>query len=453
MLIEYQSWFGIAMLVSVSICNFFCGIAIWEGLIAVSTLFAVLGIFLNIFDLNLLGLLSNRLVGLFESDLFQAIPLYVFVASMLKKSKIADDIFHALRILCEGLRVPQENAYLLFSLIVAPMNGSVASTAHLLNFKNDPSISKQSLPFRFGLICSASTIGLIIPPSLVLLMMGDAMMRAHTEAMNMGLANADGTTIVNTKDIFVASLLPGFLVFSAWVVLNFFLFKNKQHTTDEPDSDSSQQRGLMAMAAIGCLFFGVFQGLILAVEAAAIGSALLCFYFMFLNSTDSKMAALGEVVKESFSLAGSLLTILFAATAFSLVFRLFETDKWINHWILNSSHDLFHLLMIFISVGLCALMMDAFELILVIIPIVSPGLIMLMGDAKLVATLLLLTIQISFLLTPFGYAVLIARNFSPATTMKHQMLSVLPYVTVILVVFICFLLIPSITHEMSLDHA
>ena len=98
-------------------------------------------------------------------------------------------------------------------------------------------------------------------------------------------------------------------------------------------------------------------------------------------------------------------------------------------------------------------MMDAFELILVIIPIVSPGLIMLMGDAKLVATLLLLTIQISFLLPPFGYAVLIARNFSPATTMKHQMLSVLPYVTVILVVFICFLLIPSITHEMSLDHA
>ena len=98
-------------------------------------------------------------------------------------------------------------------------------------------------------------------------------------------------------------------------------------------------------------------------------------------------------------------------------------------------------------------MMDAFELILVIIPIVSPGLIMLMGDAKLVATLLFLTIQISFLLPPFGYAVLIARTFSHAKTMKHQMLSVLPYVTVILVAFICFLLIPSITHEMSLDHA
>ena len=178
-----------------------------------------------------------------------------------------------------------------------------------------------------------------------------------------------------------------------------------------------------------------------------------CALPIFSNSVQSKSSVWHEVVKEAFALSGSLLTILFAATAFSMVFRLFETDRLIHQWILSSTQSLLHLPLIFFCVGLCALMMDAFELILVIIPIVSPGLIMLMGDAKLVATLLLLTIQISFLLPPFGYAVLIARNFSPATTMKHQMLSVLPYVTVILVVFICFLLIPSITHEMSLDHA
>ena len=87
-------------------------------------------------------------------------------------------------------------------------------------------------------------------------------------------------------------------------------------------------------------------------------------------------------------------------------------------------------------------MMDAFELILVIIPIVSPGLILLMGDAKQVAILLLLTLQISFLLPPFGYAILMARNFSPSLTVKQQIKLVLPYIVAILSIFILFLLLP-----------
>ena len=202
MLNEYLPWFGIAMLVCVSIVNLMSGLAIWEALIAVSTVFAGLGVGFDLFGVNLLALLSHRLLGLLESDLFQAIPLYVFMGTILKKTDIAKDMLYVIQTLCEKLRMPKENALLFFSLLVAPMNGSVASTAHLLNFKNDHPTHEDGIKSRFGLIASASTIGMIIPPSLVLLMMGDAMMRAHTEAMNLGLSNPAGTTILNTKVFF-----------------------------------------------------------------------------------------------------------------------------------------------------------------------------------------------------------------------------------------------------------
>ena len=445
MLNEYLPWFGIAMLVCVSIVNLKSGLAIWEALIAGSTVFAGLGVGFDLFGVNLLALLSHRLLGLLESDLFQAIPLYVFMGTILKKTDIAKDMLYVMQTLCEKLRMPKENALLFFSLLVAPMNGSVASTAHLLNFRNDHPTLEDGVKSRFGLIASASTIGMIIPPSLVLLMMGDAMMRAHTEAMNLGLSNPAGTTILNTKDIFLASLFPGFLVFFAWVLINGVLYRRNRHShrnANATDPPHSWHRGAIAIAVIVSLFIGVFQGFILAVEAAATGCLLLCLYFFFSNSVQSKSSVWHEVVKEAFALSGSLLTILFAATAFSMVFRLFETDRLIHQWILSSTQSLLHLPLIFFSVGLCALMMDAFELILVIIPIVSPGLILLMGDAKQVAILLLLTLQISFLLPPFGYAILMARNFSPSLTVKQQIKLVLPYIVAILAIFILFLWLP-----------
>ena len=186
------------------------------------------------------------------------------------------------------------------------------------------------------------------------------------------------------------------------------------------------------------------MGLFYPVEAAATGCLVLCVYTAWLLR--HKLSDWLEIWRDTFAFSGSLLSLLMAATTFSLVFRLYETDLWISRWIVNAPADAGHIALIFAGVALCAWMMDAFELIFVIIPIVSPGLILLMGDARQVAVLLLLVIQLSFLCPPFGYAVLIAHQADKTITYLRLLKALWPYMFVIGAVCAVLFLYPQWVH-------
>ena len=141
------------------------------------------------------------------------------------------------------------------------------------------------------------------------------------------------------------------------------------------------------------------------------------------------------MLKDTFAFSGSLLTLLVAATTFSLVIRLFETDQWISRWIVGAPTDTFHTFMVLLGVGACAWLMDAFELIFVVIPVVSPGLMVHLGSAEKAAELLLLVIQLSYLVPPFGYAVVIASQSASSVNKRQLLISLLPYWLVLLLVF------------------
>jgi len=117
------------------------------------------------------------------------------------------------------------------------------------------------------------------------------------------------------------------------------------------------------------------------------------------------------VLADSLSLSGALLALLVGATTFSLVFRLWGTDRWLTSLVLDSSlAPLAAGALTLAAVALCAWLLDAFEMIFVIIPIAAPALILSLGDAQQTAVLLLLVLQLSFVVPPMGYAVLMARN-------------------------------------------
>ena len=437
--------FGIAMLVSVSALTLLSGLAVWEVMIAVSTVFAVIGLWLGVFNLPILGLLASRLSGLLENDLLQAIPLYVFFGVLLQHSGLASSMLVLLKRICWRLHLPQPLAVLLFAGLISPMNGSVASTAGLLQRTVDGKRANVDSAATVSLSSCAATVGLVIPPSLVLILMGDAMMRAHTEAFNSGLVQAQGLHVMNTQDMFHAALLPGLLVFVLWSLVAAWTFRHADTESDVPALDTkSLLKAWVAVALIVLLLTGVFNGLLYAVEAAATGCLFLCVYMAWLLR--HKLSDWLEIWRDTFAFSGSLLSLLMAATTFSLVFRLYETDLWISRWIVNAPADAGHIAVIFAGVALCAWMMDAFELIFVIIPIVSPGLILLMGDARQVAVLLLLVIQLSFLCPPFGYAVLIAHQADKTITYLRLLKALWPYMFVIGAVCAVLFLYPQWVH-------
>jgi TRAP-type mannitol/chloroaromatic compound transport system permease large subunit len=394
-------------------------------------------VFLGNFNTALLGLLSSRLLGLLENDLLQAIPLYVLFGILLQTSGLSQDVLDLFKRLCLKLHLPQQMSVLLFSALAAPMNGSVAANANMLKrLLTDKAVNPQN-DSSLGLVCAASTVGLVIPPSLVLILMGDVMMRAHTQAFNSGLLMSTDQHVMNTADMFNAALAPAVLVFVLWLLVTVGLFRNQNNKTIDSllnnISIASRLRAWLTVIFI-CLMLGsVFHGTMYAVEAAASGCLVLFLYV--LCRFPAERLQWTAMLDDVFSFSGSLLTLLIAATTFSLVFRLFETDQWISQWIVESPADHFHVALILVGVAACAWLMDAFELIFVVIPVVSPGLIILLGSAEQTAVLLLLVIQLSYLVPPFGYAVVIARQSLSSNSQRRLIKHLLPYWLVLLLVF------------------
>jgi TRAP-type mannitol/chloroaromatic compound transport system permease large subunit len=158
------------------------------------------------------------------------------------------------------------------------------------------------------------------------------------------------------------------------------------------------------------------------------------------------------LLADTLNLSGALLALLVGASTFSLIFRLWGTDAWITQAMLASPlSPLVTAALVLLLVALCAWVLDAFEMIFVIIPIVAPPLIARLGDAQQTAVLLLLVLQLSFLIPPMGYAVMMARSRSGLvnTSIWHTLRALLPFIAVQCVVTVMVFMAPWTVHQLD----
>ncbi len=385
------------------------GLPVWALLIGVASAFSVAGLVTGAMDIHVLQALPARTVGLLENDLLQALPLYVFIGLLLQRLTVADALYTTLLRLFRPLGGAHALAALGVGALIAPTNGSVASSSALLSRLVAPRIAHLGAAQAVSIVSVAATIGVVVPPSLVLLLLGDAMLMAHLEASNLpGYLNA-GQRMVNTQDVMHAALLPALCVLLLWAGVAWWNTRGlKENTPLAPLKPAQAAIALIAGSTIVLLLAGVFTGKLFAVEAAATGGVLLIA--CTLASRSLRFSDWKLVCADSLALSGALFALLVGATTFSLVFRLFGTDRWLNSLLLGSTlPPLATAGLILLAVGLCAWVLDAFEMIFVVVPLVAPVLIARLGDAQQAAVLLLLILQLSFLIPPMGYAVLMAR--------------------------------------------
>ncbi len=406
-----MSALGLVMFAVAMILIIATGLPVYAVLLAVAALFGALGIALGAFDAALLQALPLRIVGLLEHDLLQALPLYAFIGALLNRLPLAALLQRAGQRLFARSAASGELAALSVGALLAPMNGSVGASLHTLARSIVPALAAGGTPSArsAATVCVASTLGIVIPPSLVLLLLGDAMMRAHTEAVNLSHA---AVRIVNTQDVMRAALLPGLAVLLiAWALAAW----GARSTAPAPRvalSGGELWAAVGVTAIIAGLLGGVALGRLYAVEAAASGALLLAAGACIGGGLGRSRWRL--VLHDTMALTGALFALLIAATSFSLIVRAFGADRLIAEG-LHALAGRPALLLPSVLGGLiaCSFVLDAFEMIFLVIPLVMPPLLVAVDDAAWVAALTLLVLQLGFLLPPFGYALVMSRSLLP----------------------------------------
>ena len=267
-----MQWTGLALLVLVGVGIISTGLPAAVVLIAVATFGAILGVVSGAIDVSILGALPSRLINLFENDLLQALPLYVTMGLLLDRLPVADALYRAGNaVLPRSPSAPLVSGMMLGALL-GPMNGSVGASVLGLSRVVSPRLAAEGLPApnRHAIIAVASTLGVLVPPSLVLILLSDAMLSAHTMAVT---ATGRSDRVVNTQDIFHAALVPGGIFLALCLALSWIVGRT---ATKLPDRErlTAGQGWLAAVALVSliALLGGVAFGYFYAVEAAAMGA-------------------------------------------------------------------------------------------------------------------------------------------------------------------------------------
>ena len=407
-----MAWCGLLMFASALALMIGTGVPVYAVLIGTASLFAAAGVLLGGIDARVLGALPSRLVGLLEHDLLQALPLYAFLGALLTRLPLAGLMHRAGEHVFRASAAAPELSALGVGALLAPMNGSVGASLHTLGRSVAPALAARGTPpaEATATVAVASTLGIVIPPSLVLLLLGDAMMRAHTEAVNVTQA---AVRIVNTQDVMRAALVPGALVLV--LALLWVGWRARRSVTAAPPPMPPRQLAVATISAliIVLLLGGVALGRLYAVEAAASGALLLVVYAVATRQVDR--ARWRAVLDDAMTLTGLLFALLVAATTFSLVLRAFGTDALIATGLAAlAAHPLLLLGAVLAGFVACSFVLDAFEMVFLVVPIVMPPVLMAVPDPAWVAALTLLVLQAGFLLPPFGYAVVMSRAMMPA---------------------------------------
>jgi TRAP-type mannitol/chloroaromatic compound transport system permease large subunit len=270
--------------------------------------------------------------------------------------------------------------------------------------------SREANDLAQWLLAIASTLGIVIPPSLVLILLSDAMLRAHSEAVNV---THSAIRVINTQDVFRAALVPAAVLLLLCVLVTLRT-GTRPHTraaiVDVAPTASDWATAAATLLLVVLLLGAVTLGYLYAVEAAATGGVVLVVFALARRTLNRSV--LKDVLSDTLAVTGALFALLVGASVFTLVLRAFETDRWVTTLLASTVEGGIYwpLLSVMLVLGLCAFVLDAFEMIFVVIPVLIPPLLMRVPDAVWVAVLILLILQTSFLIPPFGYAVLMLRN-------------------------------------------
>ena len=399
-------------------------------------LFGFLGDALEIFNFRMLGFFPQRIFGTMINEPLVAVPLFIFMGIMLEKTKIAAGLLHSIGELFGTTKGGLGIGVVIVGMLLAASTGIVGATVVTMGMLSLPSMMKAGYDQKIatGTICAAGTLGQIIPPSIVLVLLATILQGANEEAaMLVGNLAPDPVTAI---DLFAGAILPGLMLVVLFIIF-IFIYARISPLSCPPVETTKSRTEIYIEAAksvvppitlivlvLGSILFGIATPTESA-SVGAVGAAIIALLKGELNFKNIKETALGTVKLSSF-----VFVILIGASMFSLVFRGFGGDEMIEHFLGNLPGGLYAaLILVMIVIFLLGFFLDYIEIIFVIVPLVGPILIANGADPLWLGILISLNLQTSFLTPPFGFSLFFLRGVAPSSIKTRNMYrGVIPFI-------------------------
>ena len=391
-------------------------------------LFALGGALAGVFDISFLGTMPNRLFGIMSNETLVAVPLFVFMGITLERARIAEDLLDALSRLFGGLRGGLGIAVIVVGMLLAASTGIVGATVITMGLLALPTMLKRGYDpaVATGVISASGTLGQIIPPSIVLVLLGDVLSSAYQQAQLAQGVFAPRT--VSVGDLFMGALLPGLMLVALYAVWMLILAVFRPASVpahraagDGPLSASGTQavgpgQLLAALAPplvlIAAVLGSIIMGLATPTEAAGVGAV----GAMLLAALRRKlsMARIREIARSTARVSSMVFLILIGASVFSLVFRGYGGDEAVRDFLLSLPGGVFGaVLLVMLVMFLLGFVLDFIEITFVVVPIVGPVLLSMGLDPVWLGVMIAINLQTSFLTPPFGFALFYLRGVAP----------------------------------------
>ncbi len=399
--------------------------------------FALAGVAFGGFEAAFLGTMPNRLFGIMSNETLLAVPLFVFMGVTLERAKIAESLLDSLSALFGGLRGGLGISVTVVGMLLAASTGIVGATVVTMGLLSLPTMLRRGYSPRIatGTICAAGTLGQIIPPSIVLVLLGDVLSSAYSQAqLDQGIFSPD---TVSVGDLFVGAAVPGLALVLLYVlyIAGVAIFNPPAMPAAERGPQPPRFLDLMGallppLLLILAVLGSIMAGFATPTEAAgvgAVGAILLALLKRQLSVTK-----LREVMQSTIRISSMVFLILVGASMFSLVFRGYGGDALVQEFLTGLPGGAFGaVLIVMLLMFLLGFVLDFIEITFVVVPIVGPILLAMGLDPVWLGVMIAINLQTSFLTPPFGFALFYLRGVAPESLHTGDIYrGVMPFVAI-----------------------
>jgi len=430
-----MEWVALVLFAAVVIL-LLAGFPVAFSLGGTALIFALGGVLGGGFESAFLSGLPSRLFGIMTNETLIAVPLFVFMGITLERARIAEDLLETLSALFGTLRGGLGISVTLVGMLLAASTGIVGATVVTMGLLSLPTMLKRgySAEIATGTICASGTLGQIIPPSIILVMLGDVMSSAYQQAqLSQGIFSPE---TVSVGDLFAGALIPGLLLVILYVtylvITAIFRPDSMPPRIASADDHVSIGRIFAALAPPLILIFAVLGSILggFATPTEAAGVGAMGAMLIALQRRAMNMERLREIMRGTLRISSMVFMILIGASVFSLVFRGYGGDDGVRV-ILESLPGgvIGAMLAVMLVMFLLGFVLDFIEITFVVVPIVGPVLLSMGVDPVWLGIMIAINLQTSFLTPPFGFALFYLRGVAPPEVTTGQIYrGVIPFV-------------------------
>ncbi len=415
-------------------------------------IFAGFGVLGGGFNEALLSGLPNRVFGIMTNETLVAVPLFVFMGVTLERARIAEELLETLSSLFGTLRGGLGISVTLVGMLLAASTGIVGATVVTMGLLSLPTMLKRgySPEIATGTICASGTLGQIIPPSIILVMLGDVMTTAYQQAqLEMGVY---APKTVSVGDLFAGALIPGLMLVSLYVlyILGVAFFRPGAMPAHHREQEQPVSVGQVLSALLPPLLLilavlgSILKGLATPTEAAGVGGMGALLLALYRRQLD--LARLREIMQSTLRISSMVFLILIGASIFSLVFRGYGGDDGVRV-ILEALPGgvVGAVIVVMLVMFLLGFVLDFIEITFVVVPIVGPVLLAMGLDPVWLGIMIAINLQTSFLTPPFGFALFYLRGVAPASVTTAQVYrGAVPFVGIQLLALLLLAIFPDL---------